>query len=239
MNLEKKTVIKSASLVLAAALGFSALSAQAVSIGTYTLSNHPDGSVNPPPYGLRLDGLLTGSSNEEYTFDFNHVDSAMTLTYDGTTIVIDGVAYGGEDSGGGYVANTTALWDIHFEYTVGVSQPGSDGGLADVFAVEDAANFGTISSTLGDLELSDKTLGSYSFRLGDENGGGHRGADGISGWGWLMHGEDCQQGTDCVNVEYSDWLFTAELVVVPVPAAAWLFGSGLLALMGSKRMLRR
>lgn len=237
MNLEKRTTARAAGCAFALAIGFNALSAHAVSTGTYTLSNHPDGSVNPPPYGLRLDGLLTGSSNEEYTFDFDHVDSAMTLIYDGSTIVIDGVAFGGEDTGGGYAANTTALWEIHFEYTVGVSQPGSDGGLADVFAVEDAANFGTISSSLGDLELSDKTLDSFSFRFGDENGAGHRGADGISGWGWLMHGEDCLQGNDCVNVEYSDWLFTA--VEIPVPAAAWLFGSGLLALAGGKRLRKR
>lgn len=54
--------------------------ASAISIGTYNLHNHPDGSANPPAYGLRLDGLLTGNTNEEYTFDFDHVDSAMTLT---------------------------------------------------------------------------------------------------------------------------------------------------------------
>ena len=69
---------------------------------------------------MRLDGLLTGDTNDIYTFDFDNAQSAISLTYDGSTIVIDGVAYGGQDNGDdgnpGYVANTDALWTIHFVY---------------------------------------------------------------------------------------------------------------------------
>jgi hypothetical protein len=47
-----------------ATIGFFALASisQAVSYGSYTLDNHPDGNQAPPAYGLRLDGLLDGSS---------------------------------------------------------------------------------------------------------------------------------------------------------------------------------
>lgn len=219
-----------------AGLGAS-LCANAIAIGTYTLSNHPDASATPPPYGLRLDGLLTGSGNEVYTFDFDHASSAMTLTYDGSTIVIQGQAFGGQDSGpaysNAYVSGTTAVWDINFVYNVGVSQPGGEGGVDDVVVYANGSNFGTLSSSLGNFELSDKASAGLSFALGDETGAGHRNFAGISGWGWLMHGSDCQTGTDCSNIPYSDWLFTA--TPIPVPPAAWLFGSALLGMVGLGR----
>ncbi|WP_200821155.1 VPLPA-CTERM sorting domain-containing protein [Oceanicoccus sp. KOV_DT_Chl] len=230
MNLEKKSAGKAVALACVLACS---VPAYAISIGTYSLGNHSDGSESPPAYGLRLDGLLTGASNEEYTFDFDHALSNMTLTYDGTTVVIDGAAYGGEDIGSGYQVGTTAVWDIHFEYIIGVSQPG-DGGLDDVRVDTDYNNFGSLSSSLGTFELADKADGSnMSFRFGDESGSGHRGEPGISGWGWLRHGTDCVNESDCVNVQYSDWLFTAS--PVPVPAAAWLFGSALIGLVAVKR----
>lgn len=224
-----------APVVLAITSTFAASNANAITVGTYNLSNHLDGSVAPPLYGLRLDGLLTGSTSEEYTFDFDHSDSAMTLTWDGNTIVINGQAFGGEDSGAGYVTGTTAVWDIHFEYTVGVSSTGGEGGLDDVFVHADNANFGTVSSVLGSFELEDQDADSgsgLSFQLGDESGAGHRGFAGISGWGWMNHGANCVVG-DCSHIYASDWLFTAS--PVPVPAAVYLFGAGLLGLVGIAR----
>jgi len=216
----------SLSLFSAALIAASSM-ANAVAIGTYNLSNHPDGNANPPPYGLRLDGLITGNQNDIYTFDFDHIDSAMTMVYDGSTITISGQAYGGQDIGGSYLAGTTDVWTINFVYNVGVSQPG-DGGLDDVKVLADHQNYGSISSGLGSYEIADKAQNGLSFQLGDENGGGHRGFDGISGWGWLKTGDDCLGGTECENLPYSDWLFTA--TPVPVPAAAWLFGSALVGL---------
>ena len=233
MTLDNKTLLKVAAPLLCLSISHAA---QAISVGTYNMHNHPDGSAADPLYGLRLDGLLTGNTNEIYTFDFDHTSSAMTLTYDGSSVVIDGVAYGGQDAGAaGYVAGTTAIWNIHFEYHVGLSQPGTDGGLSDVFVDADFANFGSLSSGLGSFELTDKSDNSgLSFRLGDINGAGHRGYDGISGFGWLRHGDDCTSETpSCANIPYSDWLFT--VTPVPVPAAFWLFGSAILGLVGVKR----
>ena len=225
MNL--KTIVTIAVVTLGA---FASSGVQAITIGTYTLNNHPDGGIAPPLYGLRLDGLL-GDPSKEYTFDFDHADSNMTLTWDGSSIVIQGQAYGGEDTGNGY--GVTAIWDIYFEYSVGVSQPGGEGGLDDIYVNADNANFGTISSVLGSYQLEDEAGGSgLSFQLGDGNGAGHRGYAGISGWGWMNHGVDCITA-DCSHIYASDWLFTA--TPVPVPAAAWLFGSGLLAFVGFAR----
>ncbi len=222
----------------------------------YNLHNHPDGNEAPPLYGLRLDGLLTGNSDEEYTFDFDHADSAMKLTYDGSTIVIDGVAFGGEDDNttpdpGAYVGGTTALWNIHFEYNVGLSQPGGEGGIDDIFVNAHHQNFGVLSSSFGVFELRDHANDSgLSFQFGDEGGAGHRGFDGLSGWGWLDHRPElnglCVSSFDSYkdscgdywpeHIYASDWLFTA--TVVPVPAAVWLFGSGLIGLIGVARRRR-
>ena len=222
-------------LPLAVASAFVATNANAITTGTYVLSNHPAGGVAPPLYGLRLDGLL-GDPAKEYTFDFDHASSNMTLVWNGSTIVIDGQAFGGEDTGAGYGAGTTDVWDIHFEYTVGISTPGGEGGVDDLVVISDNINFGTISSTtsgFGSFSLEDEAGdGGLAFQLGDEAGAGHRGFAGISGWGWMNHGVDCE-ANDCSHVVASDWLFTAS--PVPVPAAVWLFGSGLLGLVGVAR----
>jgi hypothetical protein len=226
-------------LVLSAASMLFSSQASAIAIGTYSMHNHPDGNQAPPLYGLRLDGLLTGNSNEEYTFDFDNALSNMTLTWDGSSIVIDGQAFGGEDDnttpGGAYVAGTTAVWDIYFEYT-GVITSVANGGEVDLQVHADNMNFGSLSSAFGTFSLEDQsdddTITGLSFQLGDENGAGHRGFDGISGWGWLNHGQDCERN-DCTHIYSSDWLFT--VTPVPVPAAVWLFGSGLIGLVAVGR----
>ncbi len=60
----------------------------------------------------------------------------------------------------------------------------------------------------------------FSFRLGDEdNDAGHRGFDGVSGWGWLTHGSGG-------HVESSDWLFTVG-EEIPEPATLLMVLGGL------------
>ncbi len=233
----------SALLLLAFVLWTS--SAFALMSGTYKLSNHPDGNAADPEYGLRLDGLVDGDTNSIYTFDFDHASSDMKLYWNGIdTVIIQGQAFGGKDIGSVYDGATTAVWDISFTYKVGVSTPGGDGGVEDVVVVADNQNFGTISSIFGDFDLRDKSNGSYSFQLGDEDGTGHRRNDGaLSGWGWLNH---CPVGKPSVcdtHLAASDWLFTADRIgdgttPIPVPAAAWLFGTGLAGLVGVARRRR-
>ena len=60
-----------------------------------------------------------------------------------------------------------------------------------------------------------------TFRLGDEDSdAGHRGFAGISGWGWMNHGDPE------VHHDYSDWLFTAEKLPVPTPGSLALMSAG-------------
>ncbi len=205
--------------------------ASAVSTGSYTLSNHPDANQTPPPYGMRLDGLL---GHTVYTFDFDNGN--MQMTYDGSSIHIFGTAFGGADGGGAYTAGTTAIWNIDFTFGTGVTQPGGDGGLNDVVVDNSGhhTNIGTVSSSFGSFDLRSHGNGSETFTLGDEDGSGHRGFAGISGWGWLDFSAD--GGTtwegQAAN-DTADFIFTA--APVPVPAAVWLFASGLLGLVGFAR----
>lgn len=214
----------------------------AIAVGTYILKNHKNGSIKTPYYGLRLDGLL-GDASKDYTFDFDDTRSNMKLKWDGATIKIFGQAFGGEDIGSTYGAST--IWDINFEYTVGITQPGTDGGVKDLFVNADNANFGTISGTIGgttyNIELEDQEADGSStlaFQFGDENGSGHRGHKGISGWGWLNHGADCIGG-DCSHVYASDWLFTTEsgtpIQEVSEPESILLLGLGLVGLYATSR----
>ena len=64
---------------------------QALPFGTYAINNHPDGSAASPFYGLRLDGL--GGGSDIWTFDFDHTDSAMFMTFSATELRIFGSSF--------------------------------------------------------------------------------------------------------------------------------------------------
>lgn len=206
--------------------------------GLYRLCNHPGGNANPPPYGLRLDGL-DGDTSHHFTFDFEYDDGAgnrsdmrMRLDQSAGTIHIFGSVYGGLNDPANldvYDSSVTddkvGWWDIDFTYAMGVGTfPGDRGGYTDV-AVDLAAqslNTGTITRADGfgitslnqTYNLVDKgsPKSGYTFRFGDESdGNGHRGHAGISGWGWLMHDGSRRYTAN------SDWLFTAK--PVPTPGA--------------------
>lgn len=213
---------------LIAALGASAIASTAgaavLADGNYTLHNHPDGAEVPPPYGMRLDELVDFSAgNDVFTFDFDHAMSNMQMDISGggTSIHIHGFAWGGRDGGGAHaVDGFLGLYTIDFLYDFNTGPvPGDD----DLYATgPSGGNFGSISGPAGNFDLSD-LVGNppgYAFRLGDEdNDLGHRGFNGISGWGWL--------GVDgLANGPTRDFLFTASFNV-PTPGAATLFVTGL------------
>ena len=204
----------------------SVASASILAPGTYQLRNHPDGSQNPPPYGLRLDELYNATTGHDvFTFDFNHPSSMVQLTFTGTTITISGNAMGGRDIGGSYAADGyTGNYTFSFTYNVGVGLVPGDDDLQVVAA--SGSNVGSIMTPLGQtIELRDKSDGSNTFQLGNEaNDLGHRGFSGISGWGWMDHGP-----TGSPHVPASDWLFT----VIPTP------GSAVALLMGGAIIGRR
>ncbi|MGE0302370.1 MAG: MYXO-CTERM sorting domain-containing protein [Phycisphaerales bacterium] len=172
---------------------------------------------------MRLDEMVNVTSGHDiFTFDFDHPASFMTLEYTGSTITISGFAFGGRDSGTGYFADQfLGLYTINFVYNVGVGLAAGDDDLEVV-----APSFSNVGSIVGpggsgvNSVLSDKDQGGFTFRFGDEdNDLGHRGFDGLSGWGWLM--------VDGRHVANMDWIFTAE---VPAPGAAGVLALGALAL---------
>lgn len=172
---------------------------------------------------MRLDGLYPGSPIN-FTLDFDHPLSLMTMDITATSIHIYGVAYGGRDLGTTYaVEPTTGVYTVDFLYTTGVGMvPGDD----DMHVVAPmSSNFGFVISPIGEtIPLDDKPSGGYNFRLGDEdNDLGHRGFPGISGWGWFTLGA----GRPMVGTV--DFLFTAELIPAPGTALIALAGAGLLA----------
>ena len=187
----------------------------------YELHNHPDGNQAEPFYGLRLDGLM-GDVREEWTFDFDHDDSQMTMLWDEVagTLDISGVSFGGEDKGWKYHPATAALWQIDFRYTNVI-----DTG-AELRVPEQNGPFG--SGTITNLSSQDVfqliDVGpETTFFLGE----GHGSFDGVSGWGWLNHSG--APGGLAEHVYSSDWLFTVGAPIeVPEPSAGMLIGTGLL-----------
>lgn len=202
--------------VCAAALVCGSAQAALIQQGFYQLHDHPDANQDPPPYGIRWDGL--DGSSDVFTMSFDHPSSDVILFYDGANIVISGEAWGGRDVGGSYANDAyLGLHQVNFVYSIGVSGVPSDD---DVYVnAPTGSNFGTITmpNALGTKSLYDKNGGPPvgTFRLGDEdNDLGHRGYAGISGWGWFeIDGEENGART-------RDFLFTAEFIGVPAPATA-------------------
>lgn len=205
----------------------------------YNLASHPDGSENPPPYGLRLDGLYTLNSNDVWTFDFDAPSSNMKLILDthSETVRIYGTAYGGLDVGSGYDADLQGVFQVDFTYSANVTVNDSGLPLLEVEASPEApatnngfirplftADDGSIFITSGETIALEQEM-EFFFNNTDDHrlncGVDPCGPDTFVGWGWLNH-------SDSAHIKASDWLFTA--TVVPVPAAVWLFFSGLGAL---------
>jgi len=204
--------------------------------GFYNLHNHPVTAEGPPDYGLRLDELFDATPNHDiFTFDFDHPDSNMQMEISlagppvlrgqlpsGIFIHIFGQAQGGRDIGTVHAPDQfLGLYNIDFTYFIGVEQKSNDDDLWVVAPT--ASNFGTITPPASaggqTIPLWDKSDGTNTFRLGDEDSDqGHRGFQGISGWGWLNH------GSVDVHVPSSDWLFTA--APVPTPGTMALLGLG-------------
>ncbi len=207
---------------------------------TYILGNHPDGSANPPAYGLRLDGLFDGDQDTTVTFDFEYGTSAMYLTYDSTagTVHIYGTVYGGEDSGTGY-SGTPTYYEVDFLYSANVSNvDGSFDGTGDeklkVTAEDHTLNVGTIKR-ISDGETWDleDEQGSHTYSFKFNNTDDHRLPSSLQnkgvfvGWGWLNHSGQS-------HLYDSDWLFTA--TPVPEPGTFLLMG---MSLVGAAAVVRR
>ena len=173
-------------------------------LARYHLCNHPDGSARPPRYGLRLDELFDlTEGHDKFTFNFEAPGAFVYLDYDGVTIRIHGIVFGGLDKGHKYDSEKSGYAKIDFTFPLVTPSPGDD----DLVAVEGS---GSIIWKVGTPDEVTIPLIAYTgdndfaFRFGNEDHDlGHRGFFGLSGWGWLNHGDDLE-----THHAASDWLFT-------------------------------
>lgn len=195
--------------------------------GLYRLHDHPGGNAQPPGYGLRLDELIDVTPDHDlFSFSFDHPAAEMFLEIsdvDGSLqLHIFGTAWGGLDVGSDYDAAIQGPVELDFLYALHVERMPGDDDLR--VAGPNFQNTGTIRFDFGDglmeVPLFDRGMDGYTFQLGDKDGSGHRGFDGISGWGWVDH------GTAGVHFAASDWLFTVDPTPVPAPAALALLLAG-------------
>ncbi|MEM9245396.1 MAG: PEP-CTERM sorting domain-containing protein [Cyanobacteria bacterium P01_F01_bin.153] len=223
-------------LTSAAAVGLVAPTAEAATIEThyYELGSHPDGTEAPPAYGLRIDGInglfdgVGPASDDVVTFDFDHPNSAMNLTYvvdsDPTQSVINisGTAFGGVDIGDTYGDTFSAVIDFTYRQI--------DTDQENFAEVNGREYFGEGTLTVGGqtIYLRAKDAGGNFFNLGTD----HRGEAGLSGWGWLQYSlspeapEEEWYGSNDGRV--ADWLFTAEKVPEPTMTLGLLAVGGLM-----------
>jgi hypothetical protein len=89
-------------------------------------------------------------------------------------------------------------------------------------------------STFGAYILSEHyaTTNLSSFIFGDDALVSHDTGI-LTGWGWVDYCRQDTSSTDTSEAFTTDWLFKA--TVAPVPAATWLFGSGLIGLIAVAR----
>ncbi|MEM9638532.1 MAG: VPLPA-CTERM sorting domain-containing protein [Pseudomonadota bacterium] len=219
-NLTQKLRVGAAAAIMSMAL--CAASAASAAVYNFSLGDNPDGTETSKgyDYGLRLDYY-----GKFFSFDNG---SDATLSYDST----NGVASitGTMRESLGYNADKTErlygdLWTVSYVMT----------GLTDLGggAFEDTVGNGSGTITLGDMSLSlgAKSDGSTYFTLDDDGYRLPKGSDLFSGRGWV----DPKPGLRGAN----DFLFTAEIAIMPVPAAGWLLIAGLGGLGALRRRQRK
>ncbi|NEO70162.1 Ig-like domain-containing protein [Moorena sp. SIO3H5] len=183
--------------------------------GIYQLSNHTDSASfgNGHEHGLILTGLFVDNewrTGDISVFDFEHPDANMRMSVDGDEIRIFGTAFGHLDVDDNFSYNDNdpgGLWKIDFTYN-NADNVSNDDDL-EIDSQFAGTNTGTIKKLYGDqaeFDLTDEAgKNSFSFQLGNKTDNkGHRGFDGISGWGWLNHSNADEY------VYHSDWLFTVD-----------------------------
>jgi hypothetical protein len=206
---------------------------------SYRLSDHPAANENPPPYGLRLDGLFageTGANGGITTFSFNtYGNTILNVFLNGSTlnITINGTVFGGEDTGSG-TGFGAGDYQLSMTYTVGVTAV-TDGWKVDASS---GSNFGTLTALTGALagdvfNLSDDRQNStgqtFAFLQDDHRLGAFpsiAALDPFVGRGWLNIVGNSASGT-------RDLLFLGELI--PSPLSGAMAGVGLVGLAARRR----
>ncbi|MFK8031934.1 MAG: VPLPA-CTERM sorting domain-containing protein [Gammaproteobacteria bacterium] len=185
---------------------------------TFEIGNHADGALydgSTNPYGLRLDDLgqtFTVGDNLPGAF----TGASLTLTFDPADLAAGAVLTGT------VIDNATGLgYDVNYMMTDLTAAP--NGGFIS------QSGTGTLNERFGEgtFVLASKSNGTGSFIFDND---GHR-IDGAS-TGWVGRGWFEGSGAN-------DFLITgtsdAIPAPVPLPAAIWLMGAGLVSLFGFKR----
>lgn len=176
---------------------------------TFVLGDHEDGSLydgSTNPYGVRLDQyhqIFSVGDNLAGSF----AGGPVLLTFDPMDL-----AAGALISGVVVDTDTGAAWDL--VYTLSGLTAAENGG----FFAQSGAGSLTEQMGTGMVALMGMSNGSEVFEFDND---GHR-LDGDPGVGWVGRGWLDGHGTN-------DFLVTA--TVVPVPAAFWMFGAGLITLL--------
>ncbi len=215
-----------------------ALVATTAHAATYRLADHPDGAANPPPYGLRLDGLFAAAGhNGVTTFSFDAFGDTIMKVVDtgaGLKITINGTVYGGRDTGSGYgygegsyAFSFTFMENVINEvngHSVTAISPMNSGTLT-ALGNNNGVGLGTT------YNLYENSNGTHTFQFLTD---GHRLAgtdlegrsDIFVGRGWLGVQGNSTSGT-------RDLLFVGQLI--PSPLAGAMAGVGLLGLAATRR----
>ncbi len=142
-------------------------SAQGALLAAYLLEDHPDGLLNPPPYGLRSDNIFAAAPYNqpgEASFSMNVPGNVKLKVWEDAPavyrITITGKVYGGLDVGATYGFGE-GLYKVDFEYAANVTPSGTGW----IVTSESALNDGTLTS----LGNPDVPLGD-TFALADEFG---------------------------------------------------------------------
>ena len=215
-------------LIVPAALLLLVPAAQADTF-TYMAGNHPDGNAAPPFYGLRLD-----FNGVKQTFNFLDV----LFTYDDSTGMasLQGTIQHNQGTGNQALYQMMASFQISGGIFVGdpIQHLLNNGGFL-LFGMSELwlTPLNAPGSYPGPLHWIGKSNNSdQEFLLKF----GHRGFEGVSGFGWLQTCDDFNDPSTCAQTGTNDFLFT--LHAVPEPGTTTLLGVGLAALAFFRRRVR-